>query len=160
MLDSLRSWVLGIVGAGVLCGVCKAVAPEGSGKRVVGVVCGFVMMLAVLSVLRVDGAGDIGRYVSQYTLKAGEVAEEAKAQGTAQTRFIIEARCEAYILDKAAALGVTIEDVQVTARWSEDGYWYPVSCVLRGDESPELSGVIEAELGISKAGQIWSTKDG
>lgn len=160
MLDSLRSWVLGIVGAGIVCGVCKALAPEGGGKKVMGVVCGFVMMLAVLSVLRIDGTGDIGRYVSRYTLEAGEITDEAKARGAAQTRFIIEARCEAYILDKAADLGASLENVQVTARWSEDGYWYPASCVLRGDESPELSGVIESELGISKAGQSWSTKDG
>lgn len=160
MLDSLRSWVLGIVGAGAICGVCKALTPEGGGKRVMGVVCGFVMMLAVMSILKLGGTEDIGRYIARYNDEAGRIAEEAKTQGAAQTRFIIEARCEAYILDKAAALGAGISDVRVTARWSEDGYWYPAECVLRGDESAELSMAIESELGIARAEQVWSTDDG
>lgn len=160
MLDSLRSWVLGIVGAGVICGVCRSLTPEGGGKRVMGVVCGFVMMLAVVSILKINGAGDIGRYIAQYNLEAGEITERARADGAVQTRFIIEARCEAYILDKAAALGVALSEVRVTARWSEEGFWYPAECVLKGDESAELSRTIESELGIPRAGQMWSTEDG
>lgn len=160
MLSALRSWILGIVGAGVLCGVCRALAPEGGGKRVMGVVCGFVMMLAVMSILRGGEVPDIGKYVSRYTQEAGEITGYARREGAAQTRFIIEARLEAYILDKAAALGLELRDVQVTARWSEDGCWVPVECVLRGDESAELSRMIESELGIARSEQIWSTKDG
>ena len=62
-------------------------------------------------------------------------------------------------MDKAASLGLTLKGVEVTAVWSEDGFWYPAHAEMTGPESPELAYALEAELGIPKEEQIWSAED-
>lgn len=159
MLSTLRQWILTITATALICAVAKALTPGGAGKKVMGVVCGFAMMAALLSVTGDVDAGGIGAYIDRYRREAEAYAGEASEAGARQTRFIIEERCEAYIWDKAAGLGLTLDSVEVTARWSGDGFWYPASAVLRGDESRELSRIIEADLGIPAQAQIWSTRD-
>ena len=76
-------------------------------------------------------------------------------------RTIIEGECETYILDKAAALGLEVREAAVTARWSDEGFWYPWECRLstgEGDMSG-LSRLIEAELGIPEARQRWEAEE-
>ena len=70
---------------------------------------------------------------------------------------IIERECAAYILDKADALGLAVSSAAVTARWSEEGFWYPWESRAACSESDRetLSAVIEAELGIPAERQSW-----
>ncbi len=159
MLDALRGWVLTITATALLCALARALTPK-NGKKAVGVACAFAMMAAMLGICGDVDALGVGMYVEQYRAQADETVKNAQERARSETRFIIEARCEAYILDKAAALGVPLDGVSVTAKWSGEGFWYPDGCALRGDESRELSRVIEAELGISMEKQIWSTQDG
>ena len=71
-------------------------------------------------------------------------------------RTIIKGETEAYILDKAASLGVELEvDVLL-----EDMYpMAPKTVRLSGSVSPyvrnRLQNIIAEELGISKENQIW-----
>ncbi len=156
MLDTLRSWILAICGTALIWGIGMGVAGE-KGKKVLGVIGGFAVMAAMLSIAGDVDALGIGMYVDRYRDEAGEIVEEAERQARGETSFIIEERCEAYILDKAGELGVELQGVTVTAKWSGDGFWYPDRCALRGVESRELSRAIEAELGIALENQTWST---
>ena len=66
--------------------------------------------------------------------------------------------------DGADSGGLTVSSVTVTARWDPAGYWYPARAEIRA-EGPEegirkLKQVLEAELGIPAAEQIWSGDDG
>ena len=75
-------------------------------------------------------------------------------------RTVIESELRAYILDKAAQCGVSLADAQVTLQWSTDGYWYPyaVRLVTSGAaENSRLAQTIEADLGIPRARQEWSS---
>ncbi len=159
MLDALRSWIMAVCGTALLWGVGMALAGE-RGRKTLGVIGGFATMAAMLSLAGDINAPGIGVYVERYRQEAGEIAGEAQRRAETETRFIIEERCEAYILDKAGQLGVTLRDVAVTAKWSGEGFWYPYRCTLRGVESRELSRAIEAELGIAPENQTWSTDDG
>lgn len=159
MLDILRNWILAICGTALLWGVGMALAGE-KGRKTLGVIGGFATMAAMLSVVgNIDALG-VGVYVDRYREEADEIAGQAQRQAAAETRFIIEERCEAYIWDKAGQLDVALRDVTVTAKWSGEGFWYPCRCTLRGVESRELSRAIEAELGIPLENQTWSTDDG
>ena len=63
-------------------------------------------------------------------------------------------------MDKAAQCGVSLVDAQVTLQWSTDGYWYPyaVRLVTSGAaENSRLAQTIEADLGIPRARQEWSS---
>ncbi len=159
MLDTLRGWIMTITATALICAVANTLTPK-NGKKATGVVCAFAMMAAMLGIFGDVDAGGIGAYVDRYRAEADETVEAARERAKSETRFIIEKRCETYILDKAAALGVTLDGVSVTAKWSGEGFWYPDGCELRGDKSSELSALIEAELGISLDKQVWSTQDG
>ncbi len=159
MLDTLRTWILTVCGTALIWGVGMALVGE-RGKRTLGVAGGFAAMAAMLSVVgNIDALG-VGVYVDRYRDEAAGIVEDAEERVRRETRFIIEEKCEAYIMDKASEMGVALRSVTVTAKWSGEGFWYPERCALEGVESRELSRVIEAELGIGPDRQSWSTEDG
>ena len=69
----------------------------------------------------------------------------------------IKAQTEAYILDKAAALEVTL---LVEVEMSDEPIPVPCGVRLAGDVSPhaknKLSGIITEDLGIEKERQQWT----
>ncbi len=80
--------------------------------------------------------------------------------GDGLQRTVIESELRAYILDKAAQCGVSLVDAQVTLQWSTDGYWYPyaVRLITSGAaENSRLAQTVEADLGIPRARQEWSS---
>ena len=76
-------------------------------------------------------------------------------------RTVIESEMRTYILDKAAQCGAALDDAQVTLQWSTDGYWYPQSVRLitsgPAAENSRLAQIIEADLGIPRTRQEWSS---
>lgn len=76
-------------------------------------------------------------------------------------RTVIESEMRTYILDKAVQCGAALDDAQVTLRWSTEGYWYPQSVRLitsgPAAENSRLAQIIEADLGIPRARQEWSS---
>ena len=88
-------------------------------------------------------------------------AQQAIQSGVADTsntlKQIIKDKTEAYILDKAASLGV---DLQVDVILSDTAPPLPVEVLLIGAASPyakaQLSTMIADELGIAKEAQRWT----
>lgn len=158
-MDYLRRWILAIVGTALVCGAAKALTPEGGVKKAVAVAGGFAMMAAMLGILGDVDALGISRYTAMYSGQAQEYIDSAGEGVRTQTRFIIEDRCRAYILDKADELGADVSQVSVTARWSEEGFWYPFKASLYGERNDELAAAMERELGILKENQTWSGED-
>ena len=73
---------------------------------------------------------------------------------------LIKEQCEAYILDKAAARGITLE---AEIRLSGEGqYPYPTGVTLYGQVSQSdreaISAIIAGDLGIPRESQEWSTR--
>jgi hypothetical protein len=164
MIEHLRSWIMCISGTACVCAIALALAPEGNVKKTVKLVCGFALMLSIMSAFKTIDYSRLSQYIAQYKLDAEEYVSDTVSESSKQTRFIIEQECEAYILDKAQELRENVECVSVTAKWSEDGFWYPVSANITGDVSEEvrryLTQIMEAELGIAKDKQTWSMDNG
>ena len=162
-MDTVRSWLIGIVAVALICCVVTSVAPEGAGKRALKVVCGFAAWASLLSIAVDFSYENYSEFMAYYRQEAEETVSEALENGQDQTRAIIEKECETYILDKAVDVGADVEDVEVSARWSTSGVWYPVRVELNGDggtpEAEELSQIIESQLGIPEGEQYWSTEN-
>ena len=63
-------------------------------------------------------------------------------------------------MDRAAALGADLSSVDVTARWSDEGFWYPWSCTLTAaGYSFALSESVEANLGYRRSGRAGRRAD-
>ncbi len=159
MLSALRSWLLAIVGTSLVCALVRALAPEGMGKKVIAAVCGFALLGALMGA-RLPSAEDPLGDLEGFTQEARDFARRAQEEGRNQTRSIIEDKCEAYIWDKAAGLGLTLTDVSVTAAWSGEGFWVPESCQIGAEPDAALAAVIASELGIPPERQTWRTTDG
>ena len=156
-MELVTNWIRALVGAAVFCALAAALCPEGRPKRVLRAACGVVMAAALLSpVVELDMQA-LPEAIARYGEAARAVADGAEEEADRLNRTIIERECAAYILDKADALGLSASEASVTARWSEEGFWYPwecrVSCAEGGRAA--LSRAIEAELGIPPERQSW-----
>ena len=160
MLELLRSWILGLAGAAVFCAIVTELCPKGAVKSVVKSLCGMVMALALLSPLGKLDAGDYSLNMAAYRLKGQEIVEGGKDLADSYSRTIIEDECRAYILDKAAALGLSVADASVGLKWSSEGLWYPVECEVKHGYNEALASAIASELGIPREKQKWSGDEG
>lgn len=159
MTEWIRSWVMGLVGAALLTAAATALTPAGRVRRVTELICGVVMILALIQPL---AELDLTAYSMNLAACRQEMAlyENDLAQTNDRlTRRIIEAECGAYILDKAQVLGVTVWSAEVTAKWGDEGCWFPYEVHLEAEDQPgldRLSQTIEAQLGIPEERQYRS----
>ncbi len=161
-MDSVRSWLLGLVGTACVCAAAMAAAPEGGGKKVLRFVCALAMLISMLSIVRAFDYAAFALSLAGVREEAQALTDEAVNAGRTRTRAVIESRCEAYILGRAEELGAVLS-VHVTARWDEAGFWVPESAQLEGSATDEarlaLVRTMESELGIPYARQNWSTDE-
>ena len=152
----LGSWIKALGGGALFCALMLELCPKGQVKTVVKALCGIVMAIALISPL---GELDMEAYslnMAKYSLAGREIAEGGRTAAENQSRTIIEEECRAYILDKGLLMGAEIEDASVTLGWSEEGFWYPVECGIKGRFHEGLSAAVESGLGIGKTEQKWS----
>lgn len=156
----LRNWILGLAGASVFCGIMLELCPKGAVKNAVKTVCALVMTIALVSPLFEIDMPSYSVNMAKYRSEGEKIAASAKESADSYSRTIIEEECRAYILDKAEVLGVDAGDVSVRLKWSDEGFWYPVECFVSAPYSPQLAGIIESELGITKDNQEWKKDEG
>ncbi|MBQ1769054.1 MAG: hypothetical protein IIZ91_08050, partial [Oscillospiraceae bacterium] len=106
---------------------------------------------------------EFSKEAARYRQELGESAALGEEKAEVRTRFIIESKLDEYILDKAEELELSDLSVSVRCEWAEEGFWYPTGVEIIGN-APEkakerLKTYIEAELGIPKERQLWSTGD-
>ena len=156
MTDWIRAWVLSLTGAALVCAAAQRLTPEGRVKPVVRLLCAVVMAAALFSPL--SRGAELAAYppeLARYRARARELTAAGERTRQNMDRAIIERETEAYIMDKARALGVPLTHVKVSLRWSTEGVWLPESARFTGPYSAPLSRVVEGELGIPAAKQEW-----
>ena len=159
-MEILKTWIMSMAGAAVLTALCMAVTPEGQAKKAVKFVCGLVMIICFAAPI-IGGLPKISLDISRFSADAGDIMSRAEENTETVTRTLIQSQCETYISDKGKLLGLEELEVSVEVRWSEEGYWYPVSAEIQGAVgSPEtissLEWYITTELGIQEDAIYWS----
>ncbi len=151
-MDVMREWILNLTGSATFCLLAMLLCPEGRVKKLLGLLCGIVMSVSLLSPVLEFEFDDYSEYMAKYRQEASEAAQSGTDEGERLKRTIIETECAAYILDKAKELSLDLNSVQVTASWSTEGFWYPyevrVSILSEHTGYERLTSLIEAELGI------------
>lgn len=155
MLEMIRSWIMGIAGAALICAIASEITPSGSVKNVQKIICGIVMAIALIFPLMRFDFSAYSINVAKYRDKSSEITEQGKEISNRYQRSIIEESSAAYILDKAESLSLDITGATVSAAWSTDGFWYLESATVYGAYSASLSSYIESELGIEGGKQYW-----
>ena len=164
MAEALRAWLNAVIYTGVICGIALVITPGGRVKKAMTILCGAAMCVAFISPLAGIDPSGYSETLAGFKLEAEAFASQGETYSKNLNRTIIEDECEAYILDKAENLGVRLDEVDVLAVWSDEGYWYPSEATIKGSFSraqrARMSSYIEAELGISTDNQQWSGENG
>ena len=150
MMEGVRSWLTLLITVSVLCAVADSLMPAGAVKQAGRLVCGLVLLCAVLApVPGLDleaGQRWLEHYHSEVELRK-KVLEEQVDEGM---KTIIEREYAAYVMDKAAELGVDCQ-AQIQCRM-QDELLLPEEAVVRGvftqEEQAALAHVLEQDLGI------------
>lgn len=154
-MEALRQYVTVLTAAAILCAILSGLlGKKGLSAGIMRLLCGLVMMLCVF---RFDWSGKWSDFldVADTIRREGELAA---ASGELESRNAIaasiKAQTEAYILDKAAELGASVQaEVSVNADLRPDG------AVLTGNVSlyvkSRLSALLETQLGIAKEALVW-----
>lgn len=161
-MTAVRSWLLAVIAVSLLCAAAEALMPQGAVKRVGKLVCGLVLLAAILSPLTgLDLSGSqrwLEDYLAALDLREAELEETVNGQ----MKGIIEQEYAAYIVDKAAQLGLTC-GLRVECRISEEGLCLPVRAEVSGglteEERLRLVQIIESDLGIPESEQIYMEEE-
>ena len=157
-MTAVRSWLLAVIAVSLMCAAAEALMPPGPGRRVGRLVCGLALLSAVLSPLAgldLDGGQQwLEDYLSSLDGRTAELEETVNSQ----MKGIIEGEYAAYIVDKAAQLGLTCT-AQVECQADEDGLFLPVRTRVSGLLSEagrtQLAQAIQEDLGVPPEGQIY-----
>lgn len=143
----------------ILCGVVCSIMPEGSVKRVAGILCSCVLIITAVSPLRDFDFDYYAHLITNYREREAEINRRGDEISERLNRTVIQAECEAYISDKAEKLGLNIKSAKVELKWNADSAWVPYSAQITADIAPagrkKLADVLLAELGILPERVEW-----
>lgn len=153
----LRQYLLCVTSAAIICSLIKTViASEGAPSTLIKTIAGLFLTISVLAPWKQFDLGYIMNFSQEFSDEANTAAAVGVSLAHEETREIIKEQAEAYILNQAALLGLTL---QVNVSLSQSELSVPDSVQLIGNASPyakeKLSQIISQDLGIPKEQQIW-----
>ena len=157
MREGLESWVRALAAAGLFTGAVLTLAPGGKLGRTLRLICALLLLAVLLSPL---GRLDYSAYaeeLSRQRLRGADLSGRGQQEALRLLGSIIQEKTEAYILDKAAERKLPAVKVRVTLAPGEE-VPYPWSAELwmeNGEADAFLTDVLEGELGIPRARQLW-----
>lgn len=162
MMGAVRNWLLAVISVSLLCAVAGALMPQGAVKRAGRLVCGLVLLAAVLSPLAGLDVEAGQQWLGDYLAGVNRQESELRETVNRQRKTIIEQECAAYIVDKAARLGLTCS-VRVECQESEEGLYLPVRAEVAGaltaSGQSRLISIISEDLGIPAQSQIYINEE-
>lgn len=155
-MEGLREYILSVTAAALVCSLASCLFSQGKARQILRLLCGAVLTTVVLGpVMEIDGTA-LSDFWRQWDVDASYFTEQGEQMARDALEESIKSQAEAYILDKADMLGISI---QVEVGLSQSDPPVPVSAVLRGEVSPyvksQLEDMLESDLEISKENLEW-----
>ena len=157
MMDDIKSYLLSVIAAAIISGlVVSLTGKKGMNAAVIKLLVGIFMAITVISPWTKLEIDSLTGYFSNAELESENVVADGKQMANETVSSIIKSRTEAYILDKAASLGIEIA-ADVTVAGTDPPI--PDAVSLKGEASPygkkRLQQVIAQDLGIPEEKQLW-----
>lgn len=150
MMGAVGRWLTAVISVSLLCAMAGALMPQGAVKQVGRLVCGLVLLAAILSPLRELDVDAGRRWLDSYLDSTGQWEAALKETVNRQMKTIIEEECAAYIVDKAAQLGAACSARTECRR--DGGLYLPQRVEVTGAVPPplqsELVQIIVRDLGV------------
>ncbi len=156
----MSGWLIGITCAAMLAAVARSMMPAGAVRQAGNVICALMLLWAVLKPLKLDV--DLKDSFLNIPLQTQQSKQELEEKGGQILKSLIEQECGAYIVDKAAELGVTCS-ARVNCVYAQGGVWLPARALISGQFTAEqriqMEEMIFAELGIDVSEQDFTGGD-
>lgn len=154
-MQQLGEYVVTLTVIALISSILLSLFPEGSARTMVRLVCGVILTVTALSPVSDIQIPDFEDFLSEYMDSGQSVAAMGEAMAEEERLGLIKLGLEAYILDKAAAIGCeTVPDIQLNKNGN------PIAILISGDVSEyqrqQLQLVITNDLGIPKEDQQWT----
>ncbi len=157
-MEDIRAYLLSVTGAAIVSAVIlRLLHGKSSGAGIGRMVAALFVALTVIGPITKVRLPDLQDFLPNIAADADDAVAEGESSAKIALSESISNRLEAYILDKAAQLGVTLS---VQVELSEDVIPVPVRVYLRGKVAPyaktKLQYMIQQDLGLDKEKQIWT----
>ena len=153
-MEGLRQYAISVVSVAILCSVLTRIAPQNSEKNLMRLISGLILTIVVIRPVSRIQLPSMQEISIPKDAAANIAVEEGKELAEESMNDIIKRTCEAYILNKATAIGA---DVHVSV--SVNAQHIPFAARITGDVTPEirkqLVQTLETDLGITKENQSW-----
>ena len=154
-IDSIRSYMITVMSAAAICTVInKITEKQGAVSAVIKIISGLFLAISVLSPVLNISFEPVWEYFDNIHEESSYISDVGIAEVNTEKEGIIKSTLEAYILDKAKTLGLSIE---VTMELNNE--MIPVGVKIHGSASPyakrQLEAFIADTLGIPKEDQSW-----
>ena len=159
MVETLREWVTAVVAAAVLVAAAERLTPKGTIRKIASFIGGLVLLLVLLRPVTELRPGRVELERRSYETAIARKTEELRRENSEALAQGIAREAEAYISDKAEALGCSGE-IRVSTRDTAEDLPLPWSVELTGRYSAELSEWMERELDIPAERQVWYEQEG
>lgn len=156
-MEALRQYVISVTAAAIICSMLTAVLKKGAMQTFVKLLCGFFLAFTFLNPIGKLELETLPMNIKFDDSLAADAALEGERYARNSMAEIIKGETEAYILDKAAELDLSLE---VEVFLSGDEIPIPESVRLTGQASEtarrQMENYLEKELGIAKENQKWT----
>lgn len=156
-MAAIGEYIFSVSAVSLLCGIVCGILKDCSAIKPVKLICSLILLLTVLRpVTKWNHLTDFRFSIPDFPVGESIVSQGAKAYQDAASE-IIKQSTQAYIVDKAASLGL-----EITAEVILSGDYPPVpeGVILSGAVSPylklRLEELIQEELNIAKENQVWT----
>ena len=154
MVPYLKSLICATIISAIVVNIFKKKTPIGHHIRLL---VGIFLSITIISPLYKLEIPDLDIYKSSLDIEAQKIVGEGESLYEAQRRSIISQQLEAYILNKATAMGLRLE---IEVMLTEDDIPLPEEVHIKGDASPylksQLTNTISNDLNIAEDKIQWN----
>lgn len=156
IMEQIKQYVLRLILLCLIHTLLQNLPQCGPVKELTRLICGLLITLTIISpVLHFDFTGTLDSLLS-FPNTANTATEKGKEYAHSALAECIISGTEAYILDKAAALNLSI---YASVSVSHDATPIPTSVIITGrvntDERDALTEILTTQLGIAKENITW-----
>ena len=152
-MEAIKDYLISVTAAALICGVISSLTGKSISSKLLKLLSGLFLAAVVIKPVVEMKVNDIFAFTDEIAVNGDLAVSQGERMAEEEMKRIIKDKCEAYILDKAKALGAEIT-VEVTL----DDY-VPVQVILDGNVSPfiksSIATTITEEMNIPLEEQIW-----
>lgn len=152
-MDTIKAYLLSVTAAALVCGIINSLSGKGSTAKLLKLISGLFLAATVIKPAVEIKLDNIYTFTDNLAVSSDVAVSRGETLAAEEMKRIIKEKTEAYILDKAKALGAEIA-VEITLQ-----DYTPAGVTIKGDVSPyvknNLRASITQELDIPPEEQVW-----